>query len=55
MLNYVHSLRRVHGSLERELRREMATRSPDAIRVQRLKKRKLAIKDQIEVIAALPA
>ncbi|MGF1500745.1 MAG: YdcH family protein [Paracoccaceae bacterium] len=40
-------LRQEHAALEREIREEEARPSPDRLQIQRLKKRKLAVKDRI--------
>ena len=40
-----------HGRLERLLRKEMACPHPDALRIQMLKRKKLAIKDRIVALS----
>ena len=43
----LHRLKLVHRRLDHEIRRELKARFPDQGRVKRLKKLKLAIKDQL--------
>lgn len=43
----IQKLRRLHGHLSREVEREEARRAPDRVRVVRLKKLKLALKDRL--------
>jgi hypothetical protein len=43
----LHRLKLVHLRLDHEIRRELKARFPDQGRVARLKKLKLAIKDQL--------
>ncbi|MEM1195421.1 MAG: YdcH family protein [Pseudomonadota bacterium] len=45
--SHVHALQSKHAGLDAELRAEMARPSPDAATVQYLKKRKLALKEEI--------
>jgi len=45
--SHVHALQSKHAGLEAQLRAEMARPSPDAATVQYLKKRKLALKEEI--------
>ncbi|MEO0589647.1 MAG: DUF465 domain-containing protein [Pseudomonadota bacterium] len=45
--SHVHALQSKHAGLEAKLREEMARPSPDAATVQYLKKRKLALKEEI--------
>jgi hypothetical protein len=45
-------LRRRHVRLEHELAAEQARRLPDRVRIARLKKLKLAIKDRMAMMAA---
>ncbi len=40
-------LTRIHRRLDDEIRREVKRRAPDAIRLLRLKKLKLAVKDRL--------
>ena len=43
----IHRMKLVHARLDTEIRRELKVRFPDQGRVARLKKLKLAIKDQL--------
>jgi hypothetical protein len=43
----IHRMKLVHARLDAEVRRELKARFPDQGRVARLKKLKLAIKDQL--------
>lgn len=43
----VYRLTRIHRRLDEEIRRELRRRFPDSIRLLRLKKLKLAIKDRL--------
>lgn len=45
--SHVHALQSKHAGLEARLREEMARPSPDAATIQSLKKRKLALKEEI--------
>ena len=45
--SHVHALQSKHAGLEAQLREEMARPSPDAATIQHLKKRKLALKEEI--------
>ncbi|MEL6239063.1 MAG: YdcH family protein [Pseudomonadota bacterium] len=45
--SHVHALQSKHAGLDAQLRREMARPSPDPATVQYLKKRKLALKEEI--------
>ena len=45
--SHVHALQSKHAGLEAKLREEMARPSPDAATIQYLKKRKLALKEEI--------
>ena len=47
MNTVIFRLKLVHARLESEIRRELKARFPDQGRVARLKKLKLAIKDQL--------
>ena len=47
------SLRTAHGDLERVLAEEMKRPRPDTVEVQRLKRRKLLIKDELAAIDRL--
>lgn len=44
---YVYRLSVIHRRLDEEIRREVRQRFPDSIRLLRLKKLRLAIKDRI--------
>ena len=44
---HIHYLRRAHARLEAEIDREARQRVPDEVLIARLKKLKLAVKDQI--------
>ena len=50
----IRRLKLIHARLEAEIRRELKTRFPDQGRVARLKKLKLAIKDQLHRTAPRP-
>ena len=41
----------VHRRLDAEIRKSVATRLPDALRIIRLKKLKLAVKDRLHALA----
>ena len=43
----IYRLASVHSKLDDEIRRESRRRLPDAFRIQRLKKLRLAIKDKL--------
>ena len=43
----IHRMKLIHARLDTEIRRELKVRFPDQGRVARLKKLKLAIKDQL--------
>ena len=43
----MYRLTRIHRRLDEEIRREMQRRLPDSIRLLRLKKMKLAVKDRL--------
>lgn len=45
--SHVHALQSKHAGLEAQLRDELARPSPDAATIQYLKKRKLALKEEI--------
>ena len=47
MSNLVQRLIAAHRQLNHEIRRELARRLPDSIRLARLKKERLAIKDRL--------
>lgn len=45
--SHVHALQSKHAGIEAQLRDELARPSPDAATIQYLKKRKLALKEEI--------
>ena len=45
--SHVHALQSKHAGIDARLREEMARPSPDAVTIQTLKKRKLALKEEI--------
>ena len=47
MSSIIYRMKLVHARLDAEVRRELKARFPDSSRVARLKKLKLAIKDQL--------
>ena len=47
MSAYIYRLSVVHHKLDEEIRREIKRRFPDTIRLLRLKKLRLAVKDRI--------
>jgi hypothetical protein len=51
---FVYKLTVVHRRLDEEIRRELKRRIPDTIRLLRLKKLKLAIKDRLHVYSVRP-
>ncbi len=50
--NHLNYLRREHARLDAEITRETRRRQPDDVLIARLKKLKLAIKDQIATLCA---
>lgn len=50
--NYLNYLRREHARLDAEIRKEERERCPDQVLIARLKKLKLAVKDQIAGLCA---
>jgi hypothetical protein len=54
LASHLEELQRRHGDLEREIDEAMLHPSVDDIELRRLKRRKLAIKDQIEKLRASP-
>ncbi len=50
----LNRMKLIHARLDSEIRRELKARFPDQGRVQRLKKLKLAIKDQLHRTAPRP-
>ncbi len=49
MNTFVYRLSVIHKRLDDEIRRELARRFPDTIRLLRLKKLKLAVKDRLHM------
>jgi hypothetical protein len=47
MNNFIYRLTAVHRRLDEEIRREVKRRVPDTIRLLRLKKLRLAVKDRL--------
>ena len=47
MNTFLYRLSTIHRKLDDEIRRELKRRAPDAIRLLRLKKLKLAVKDRL--------
>ena len=43
----IYNLRRKHRELDEEIRREARTPAPDSLRLQALKRRKMALRDEI--------
>lgn len=54
LASHLAELRRKHGELERELDEALAHPSIDDLEIVTLKRRKLAIKDEIEKLRVLP-
>lgn len=54
MSNYRYRLTRMHQSLEEQIGLEMKRRLPDTIRLLRLKKLRLAVKDRLAGFRRLP-
>ena len=52
---FIYRLALVHRRLDEEIRRELARRLPDSIRLLRLKKLKLAVKDRLHAKASRTA
>lgn len=44
---FIYRLSTIHRRLDEEIRRELKHRAPDAIRLLRLKKLRLAVKDRL--------
>ena len=53
LANHLEELQRKHGDIERELDEAMLHPSVDDLEIATLKRRKLAIKDEIEKLKAL--
>jgi hypothetical protein len=54
LANHLEELQRKHGDIEREIDQAMAHPSVDDLEIVTLKRRKLAIKDEIEKLKASP-
>ena len=54
LANHLEELQRKHGDIERELDEAMLHPSVDDLEIVALKRRKLAIKDEIEKLKANP-
>ena len=54
LANHLEELQREHGDIEREIGEAMAHPSVDDLEIVTLKRRKLAIKDEIEKLKANP-
>ena len=54
LANHLEELQRKHGDIERELDEAMLHPSVDDLLIGRLKRRKLAIKDEIEKLKSNP-
>jgi hypothetical protein len=53
MTPHVETLKRTHRQLDEEIRVEQKGAAPDRVRVDRLKKRKLAVKDRLHRLVDL--
>ncbi|MDQ2632837.1 MAG: DUF465 domain-containing protein [Pseudomonadota bacterium] len=54
LANHLEELQRKHGDIERELGEAMLHPSVDDLEIVNLKRRKLALKDEIEKLRAQP-
>lgn len=54
LASHLAELQRKHGEIERELDEAMAHPSADDLEIATMKRRKLAIKDEIEKLRAQP-
>lgn len=54
LANHLEELQRKHGDIERELDEAMLHPSVDDLEIVSLKRRKLALKDEIEKLRAQP-
>ena len=54
LANHLEELQRKHGDIEREIDQAMTHPSVDDLEIVTLKRRKLAIKDEIEKLKANP-
>lgn len=52
LANHLEELQRKHGDIERELDEAMAHPSMDDLEIVNLKRRKLALKDEIQKLSA---
>lgn len=52
LVSHLAELQRKHGDVERQLNEAMAHPSIDTLEIAKLKRRKLALKDQIERLRA---
>ena len=55
LANHLEELQRKHGDIEREIDEAMLHPSVDDLDIVSLKRRKLAIKDEIEKLKAMPS
>jgi hypothetical protein len=54
LANHLEELQRKHGDIEREIDEAMLHPSVDDLEIAKLKRRKLALKDEIEKLKAQP-
>jgi hypothetical protein len=54
LANHLEELQRKHGDIEREIDEALLHPSVDDLEIVKLKRRKLAIKDEIEKLKARP-
>lgn len=54
LANHLEELQRKHGEIEREIDEVMLHPSVDGLEIVNLKRRKLALKDEIEKLKGLP-
>ncbi|MEQ8295092.1 MAG: DUF465 domain-containing protein [Nitratireductor sp.] len=54
LASHLEELRRKHGELERKIDEALAHPSVDDLEINRLKRRKLALKDEIEKMESPP-
>ncbi len=54
LANHLETLQRKHGDIEREIDEAMLHPSVDDLQIALLKRRKLALKDEIEKLRASP-
>ena len=55
LANHLEELQRKHGDIEREIDEAMLHPSVDDLEIVSLKRRKLAIKDEIEKLKTMPS